>query len=122
MKVCLVTSLWVNEEEISSDVDVFATREAALEFLNKSIESELRFWREDLNFNLPADAGKEGLSYYQINWNNETEEETITEVDTEDVLLYPNIIIDRTPTSFCIHCTDRTVWVEYNYEEREIKE
>ena len=121
MKVYLVTSLWVNEDEISSDVDVFATREAALEFLNKSIESELQFWREDLNFNFPADVGKEGLSYYQINWDDDAGE-TITEIDTEDVLLYPNIIIDRTPTSFCIHCTDRTTWVEYNYEEREIKE
>lgn len=122
MKVCLVTSLWVNEEEISSDVDVFATREAALEFLNKSIESELQFWREDLNFNLPADVGKEGLSYYQINWNNETEEETITEIDTEDVLLYPDIVIDRTPTFFCIRCTDRTTWAEYSYEEKEIRQ
>jgi hypothetical protein len=58
MKVYLVTSLWVNEDETYNTADVFATREAALEFLNKSIERELQFWREDLNFNLPANAGK----------------------------------------------------------------
>lgn len=122
MKAYIVTNLWVNDDETSNGVDVFATREAALKFLDESIKSELLFWRGDLNFNLPADAGKEGLSYYQINWNDSTGEETFKEIDVNDVSLYPDIVIDRTPTFFCIRCTDRTTWAEYSYEEKEIRQ
>ena len=121
MKVYLVTSLWVNDGEVFSGADVFATREAALEFLDKSIKNELLFWREDLDFNLPTNAGKEGLSCYQINWNDNTEE-TIREIDADDPWLHSDITIDRTPTSFCISRVGDMMWAEYHYEEKEVRQ
>ena len=120
MKVYVVTNLWVNDDEIYNGVDVFATREAALEFLNKAIENELQFWREDLDYNLPENAGKEGSSHYQINWDDDAGE-TITEIDADDPWICPDIIIDRTPTSFCISRVSNMMWAEYQLQEKEMK-
>lgn len=120
MKVYVVTNLWVNDCEIYNGADVFATYEAAVEFLNKCIENEINFWREDLNYNLPADAGKEGFSQYLINWD-ENAGEAITEIAEDDPRLYPDITIYRTPTSFCINRTDNFMWAEYELQEKEVK-
>ena len=120
MKVYVVTNLWVNDCEVYNGADVFATYEAAVEFLNKSIENELQFWREDLDYSLPANAGKEGFSCYQINWNDDAVE-TITEIDANDSQLYPDITIDRTPTSFCISRVSNMMWAEYQLQEKEMK-
>lgn len=120
MKVYVVTNLWVNDDEIYNGADIFATHEAAVEFLNKAIENELDFWRNDLDYGLPADAGKAGSSYYQINWDDNTKE-TITEIDADDSRLYPDITIDRTPTSFCISRVGNMMWAEYQLQEKEVK-
>ena len=121
MKVYVVTNLWVNDCEIYNGADVFATREAAVEFFNKSIENEINFWREDLNYDLPADAGKQGFSCYDIVWHEGADTDTIVEIDANNPQLYPDITIDRTPTSFCINRTDNMMWAEYQLEEKEMK-